>query len=122
MKEKKTIKLHDGSEVVVTGLPMDKGIELQQRFYENNKSGKAVQSMLDFANFVEMKKCFIPVLIKKKSEDFEDGHDFYIGDTIVNFNDLEEMLNAIIELSFGKDKADEMRKKAEEGKDTTLNG
>lgn len=122
MKQSKNVKLESGKEIKVTGLPMDKGIDLMNTFQRNEKEGNQAKSLIDFANFVEMKKCFIPVIIKKPSEEFEGGNDFYIEDDLLTFTDLSNLMETLISLSFGEEKVNEMKKKAEDGKDMISNG
>lgn len=124
MKKSKIIKL-DNLEVKITGLPMNKNIELMSIMQQKEREGREVEAMLSFMEFIEMKKCCIPVIIKKEDENFEDGFDFFIEDRLLDMDDISVIFDAIFELSNGEE-ANEKRKSAvkkiQQGKDTTLNG
>lgn len=120
-RESKIIKLENGREVKITGLPMNKNIAIMQILKNCNENGGEVEGLLKFMDFIELKNCCIPVVVKKEAEDFEGGFDYFIEDDILDLEDIQIIFNEIFELSNGK-KANEKRKEAikkiEEGKDT----
>lgn len=120
MRQSKIIKI-GGIEVKVTGLPMDKNIELLSAM---NKVDN-IQALLTFIDFIELKKCCIPVVIKKKAEDFDGGSDYFIENELLNIDDISKIFETIFELSNGEEankKRIEAQKKMQEGKDMITNG